>query len=260
MQSSKSSGGYLAQAAYRVRFERGERGVQALTAQRFQIGVLIVVDVLSFSTAVDIAVSRGARVMPSHFKLAAESAELAKLYDAQLVAPRAERSAASPYTLSAETLDALPPDTRLVLPTVNGARCVRAAYESRVETILAGCLRNVAAVAAYARARSARGAIAVIAAGERWADGTLRPAIEDDLAAGAILAALDADASFSPEARYVANAYRAAHDALAETVRDCVSARELIEAGYAADVERSIELDVSTTVPVLGSDGFFAAA
>jgi 2-phosphosulfolactate phosphatase len=261
MQAPKTSGGgYLAQGDYRVRFERGERGVHALTALRFQVGVLIVVDVLSFSTVVDVAVSRGAHVMPSHFKLAAESAELAKLYGAQVVAPRAQRSAESPYTLSAETLDALPRDARLVLPTVNGARCVRAANENRVATILAGCLRNASAVAAFARARAAGTAIAVIAAGERWADGTLRPALEDDLAAGAILAALDADASSSPEAWYIARAYRAGRDTLAETLRDCVSARELIEAGYVADVERSFELDVSATVPVLGPDGFFSAA
>ncbi len=263
MQGPKTTGGgYLAQGDYRVRFERGERGVHALTLQRFQVGVLVVVDVLSFSTVVDVAVSRGAFVMPSHFKLAAESTELAKLYGAQVVAPRAQRSAASPYTLSAETLDALPRGARLVLPTVNGARCVRAAYENRVATILAGCLRNASAVAAFARSHAAGNAIAVIAAGERWADGTLRPALEDDLAAGAILAALDvdADASASPEARYIVRAYRAARDSLAESLRDCVSARELIEAGYAADVERSFELDVSTTVPILGPDGFFTAA
>ena len=243
MQAPKGpGGGYLAQADYRVRFERGERGVHALTVQRFQVGVLVVVDVMSFSTVVEVAVSRGAHVMPSHFKLAVESAELAKLYGAQVVAQRAQRSAASPYTLSLETLDALPRDARLVLPTVNGARCVRAASENRVATILAGCLRNASAVAAYARGRAGGTAIAVIAAGERWADGTLRPALEDDLAAGAIIAALDPDgSSSSPEARYIARGYRAGREMLAETLRDCVSARELTVAGYAADVERSLE-------------------
>ena len=157
-------------------------------------------DVLSFSTAVDIAVARGAQVFPSRFKSLAESAQIAAMYDALLAVPRDERSATSPYTLSPSTLDALPSGARLVLPSPNGARCVRAAYERRVPVVIVGCLRNVAAVAAFARARAGDdGAIAVIAAGERWPDGTLRPAIEDDLGAGAILAALDLNTA-SPEA------------------------------------------------------------
>jgi 2-phosphosulfolactate phosphatase len=207
---TSSDAGYLCQEAYRVRFERGEHGALGLLSRRPpDVQVAIVVDVLSFSTAVDVAVSRGAQVFPSRFKSLAESAQIATMYDALLAVPRRERSETSPYTLSPSTLDALPRGARLVLPSPNGARCVRAAYDRRVPLVVVGCLRNARAVAAFARTRAGRkGAIAVIAAGERWTDGSLRPSVEDDLGAGAIVAALDLDATFSPEARYAANGVR----------------------------------------------------
>jgi 2-phosphosulfolactate phosphatase len=257
-----SDGAYLRQAAYRVRLERGERGALGLLSRRPpDVQVAIVVDVLSFSTAVDVAVTRGAQVFPSRFKSLAESAQIATMYDALLAVPRRERSEASPYTLSPATLEALPPGARLVLPSPNGARCVRAAYDCRVPVVIVGCLRNASAVAAFARARAgAKGVIAVIAAGERWPDGTLRPAVEDDLCAGAILAALDLDAACSPEARYAATAFRAMREALTDAVRDSVSGRELSEAGYGDEIAWALAVDVSTTVPVLQPDGFIAAA
>ncbi len=257
-----SDGGYLRQEAYRVRFERGERGALGLLSRRPpDVQVAIVVDVLSFSTAVDVAVSRGAQVFPSRFKSLAESAQIATMYDALLAVPRSERTDASPYTLSPATLDALPPGARLVLPSPNGARCVRAAYDCRVTYVIVGCLRNARAVAAFARAHAGRkGAVAVIAAGERWSDGTLRPSVEDDLGAGAILAALELDATHSPEARSIASMFTATRDTLIDTVRDSVSGRELSEAGYGDDIRWSLDVDASTTVPLLQEDGFIGAA
>ena len=259
---TRSDAGYLRQDAYRVRFERGERGALGLLSRRPpDVAVAIVVDVLSFSTAVDVAASRGAHVFPSRFKALAESQQIATMYDALLAVPRSERTEASPYTLSPSTLEALPAGARLVLPSPNGARCVRAAYDCRVPTVIVGCLRNVRAVAAFAKVRAGRkGAIAVIAAGERWPDGSLRPSVEDDLGAGAILAALDLDAPFSPEARYAASAFETMRDALADVVRDSVSGRELSEAGYGDEIRWSVEIDVSATVPLLQDDGFIAAA
>ncbi|MDQ6925244.1 MAG: 2-phosphosulfolactate phosphatase, partial [Candidatus Eremiobacteraeota bacterium] len=247
-----SGSGYLRQDAYRVRFERGEHGALGLLSRRPpDVWVAIVVDVLSFSTAVDVAVARGAQIFPSRFKSVAESAQIATMYGALLAVPRSERSETSPYTLSPSTLDALPAGSRLVLPSPNGARCVRAAYDCRVPVVLVGCLRNASAVAEFARdAAGKKGVIAVIAAGERWSDGTLRPSVEDDLGAGAILAALDLDAALAPEARFAATAFRALGDAMGGAVRDSVSGRELTVAGYSDDVARALQAEVSATVPV----------
>jgi 2-phosphosulfolactate phosphatase len=49
------------QDGYRLRLEWGEHGVAALASS---CAVLVIVDVLSFATAVDVALGRGGRVLP----------------------------------------------------------------------------------------------------------------------------------------------------------------------------------------------------
>src|SRR3546814_7523464 len=83
----------------------------------------------------------------------------------------------------------------------------------RDRTAFAGSLRNASAVAAAAQdaaAESIRKRIAVIAAGEHWPGGNLRPAIEDLLGAGAIIERLQGRPS--PEARAARAAYRELKD------------------------------------------------
>jgi 2-phosphosulfolactate phosphatase len=108
-------------------------------------------------------------------------------------------------------------------------------------------------VAAWLRAQP--GPVAVVAAGERWPDDTLRPAVEDLWGAGAVLALLD-EGELSPEARLAADAFRAVEPSLPTALRGCASGRELAAAGFAEDVDVAAELDVSSVVPVL-SDGAF---
>lgn len=212
--------------------------------------VLVIVDVLSFSTAVDIAVSRGAMVFPfPHGDEAAAQTEADRV-GARLAS---RIRAGNQLSLSPPSLMQLKPGERLLLPSPNGSRLSRAGGQAQV---LAGALRNRTAVAALARELAAQGDIGVIPAGERWPDGTLRPALEDWLGAGAVVDALDLPAS--AEAGAARDAFRSARPHLAETIRDCLSGRELIERGFTQDVEIALALDASKTAPRL-RDGAYVA-
>jgi 2-phosphosulfolactate phosphatase len=101
------------------------------------------------------------------------------------------------------------------------------------------------------------GPIALVPAGERWADGSLRPAIEDWLGAGAILDRLNGPCA--PEAQVAREAYRAAGHELARLVRLSVSGRELVDRGFAGDIDLAVEEDVSACAPVLIGGAYRAA-
>lgn len=222
-----------------MRLEWGGRGLDALGPTS---NVVIVVDVLSFSTCVEIAAAHGAYVLPYRYR-----DETAVQYAAEQGAVLAskERTAANGYSLSPASLVAIPQGTRLVLPSPNGS--ILSMRGAHYATTLTACLRNARAVAGYAV--RCGGTIAVIAAGELWNDGSLRPAWEDLIGAGAVIAHLPG--TRSPEARAACDAFLQAKDQLPRLLRECSSGRELIEKGFAADVELAAKLDVSTCVPFL---------
>lgn len=98
----------------------------------------------------------------------------------------------------------------------------------------------------------------MIAAGEKWPNGALRPAVEDQLGAGAFIAGLQAAGrrNLSPESEIAAAAFNSAEPRLAAVLRGCSSGRELIDAGFAEDVSIAAELDGSSSVALL-KDGAF---
>lgn len=210
------------QSTYQVRFEWGPGGLARLAPA----DVVVVVDVLRFSSTVPDAVASGTVVV---------------------LADAIEWSS-------------------------NGAAVAASAGDALV---LVGSLRNAAAVARAVQSvqerRGVRTSVAVIAAGERAADGTLRFAVEDQLGAGAIIAALT-DLGIdhtAPDAAVAAEGFRALKGALRHLLSASGSGREL-EIGVAstarmaasgitpASVVDAAALDAIDVVPML-RDGVFVA-
>jgi 2-phosphosulfolactate phosphatase len=242
---------YFDQEQFDVRCEWAMHAVQHLAPS----DIVIVVDILSFTTCVDVALGRGAIVFPYSWKDDTAAAAYAREHSAELAGHRGQ--ADTKYSLAPSSLVNASPGLRLVLPSPNGSSIAFAAMTSGA-TVLAGCLRNAAAVAAWAQ-QSGRGRrrITVVPAGERWPDGSLRPAMEDLVGAGAILRRLGG--RMSPEARVAVAAFDAVSGSLREQLLQCASGRELSERGFAADVELATELDVSQIVPVLSREAFTAS-
>lgn len=225
-----------------IQCEWGANGVALL---RGHVGLFVIVDVLSFSTAVDVATARGALVYPHEPDTTASALETrAAQLGAALARPRAQ--AGEGYSLSPPSLAAIPPASRLLLPSPNGARLTLACGDTPV---MAGCLRNASAIGEAARAFAGGRDIAVIPAGERWADGSLRPAIEDWLGAGAIISATGLPCA--AEAALARDAFEAARATLPFLLRDCRSGRDLIAQGYEGDVAMALDLDASDGAPLL---------
>lgn len=248
------------QGGFDVRLDWGPVGAAAAQAD-----VAVVVDVLSFSTSVTVAVERGMRVLPYQWK-DPQAAAFAAAHDAVLAVGRLEASkagAAPIPSLSPAALLACEVTPRLVLPSPNGSTIAAALMDGH-SSVVVGCLRNARAVAEWLAPEAEAGrSILIVAAGERWSyDDSLRPALEDHLGAGAILSSLVAlghGEGFSPEAQAAVDLFDASRDRLAERLRNCVGGRELIAKGFGSDVEVAAALDSSTTIPAL-MDGVFQAA
>jgi 2-phosphosulfolactate phosphatase len=236
---------WATQAGLRVRFDWGPQGVERLAPG---VRTIVIVDVLRFTSAVETSSSAGVIVYPYRWR-DDSAAAFAESLGAELGGRQGGPG------LSPLSLKDLPSGSKVVLPSPNGATCSLLA-EAHGATVAAGCLRNAAAVAAWLDAQE--GPVGIIACGEVWRpDGSIRPALEDMLGAGAIISHLRE--GLAPEAAAAAAAFRAAEPNLAEVIRTCASGRELEHLGRAEDVPWCAHLDISTTVPVLANGSFKAA-
>ena len=245
------------QEAYRVRFERGLAGAKAIA---HDADIAIVIDVLSFTTTLSVALDVGTVVLPYRWKDESAVAYAAE-HDAVLAVSRTEAKTGE-ISLSGQSILDAPHAPRLVLPSPNGS-AIAWTLATEASTVLGASLRNATAVARWIGTQydPAITTVAIIAAGEQWPDGALRPAMEDLWGAGAVLHALQAQGwtGLSPEADVARHAFAGIAGEIANHLRACASGRELIENGFPGDVEIAAEWDQSQAVPILRNHTFTAA-
>jgi 2-phosphosulfolactate phosphatase len=203
---------------------------------------VILADVLSFSTSVDIAVTAGATVFPC------SDHEEAHVLAASVRGVLALRRGEPGFSLSPASLLGIPSGTRLVLPAVNGgALAVRAGASRRDLQVFVACLRNAQAVAMAVRQHAGRPGL--LAAGERRRDGNIRFAREDWLGVGAV--ADELQLPLTPRAAAAAASFHQARGNLKAALLATRSGRELAQRGFVHDVQLAAETGVSVTVPQL---------
>ncbi|NUR15431.1 MAG: hypothetical protein HOQ13_03870 [Dermatophilaceae bacterium] len=256
-----------------VRLDWGPTAAEELTAYAVASGspvCAVIVDVLSFTTCVSVAADRGTTVHPYPRRDDGARAFAAERR-ATLAVPRSRSRAEGGVSLSPSSIraaDALPD---LVLPSPNGST-IASGLAGAGAQVVAASLRDRSAVAAWlvdwldsTVGATTPPAVVVVPAGERWPDGSLRPAVEDLWGAGSVVAALAGRLEhragpllLSPEAEASGTAWLAVEDRLDEALASCASGRELVEQGWPDDVAVAAELDTSEAVPVL-ADGAFTA-
>lgn len=217
-----------------------EWGIDGINKYSSISDITIIVDVLSFSTCVDIALSQGAVVYPYKFKDNSAN-EYAALNNAELASFNRSKDK---FSLSPSSLKKISEGTRIVLPSPNGSEL---SLCSLSKVTLCACFRNYRLVAEYANSISEN--IVVIPAGEKWPNGTIRFAIEDYLGTGALLSVLKVE--LSAEANAAKKLFESLKPDFKHLISGSLSGRELIEKGFPEDVDLALELNAGKSVPVL---------
>ena len=233
------------QSQFNIRCEWGHKGAALLAPIS---DAVIIVDVMSFSTAVTIAVAKGATVYPYRWENDSR-VSFAKSIDAELAGPRGKGQ----YSLSPRSLMALKTGSRIVLPSPNGSTL---SFCTGDTPTFAGCLRNAKAVAKAAMVCGPL--VSVIACGERWKeDDSLRPAYEDLLGAGAVISYLDGIRS--PEAKAAVSVFESSNSDILGMLEKCSSGKQLTEMGFRMDIPPIAALNCDDVAPVL-RDGAYVRA
>lgn len=249
---------FFDQAPYECKVEWGRRGARE-AAERGDI--VIIVDVLSFSSTVITALRNGALIYPYPRNL--DGKMYAEEIGAKFILGRAEAVKIGTPTLSPVSFGKNQRDKKYVLTSLNGAFCTWIA--TKVPVLFIGSLLNAKSVAEAANQvqKETSANITVIPCGEQWShirehEDSLRPAIEDYLGAGAIVSYLAG--SKSPEAELCMASFLHSKVKLGEVIWDCGSGRELRGRGFEEDVKHCSRLNVYQTVPVLNQDHFIEYA
>ncbi len=246
-----------AQDSYRLRCDWGLTGAREIAGRT---AIVAVVDVLSFTTTLTVAADAGIEVFPYRWR-DDSAADYARKHSATLSVGRSKAKPGD-ISLSPGTIRTAGVIERLVLPSPNGSTIAHEVAPV-ARSVIGVSLRNATAAAKWTATRLEDDLyVAAIPAGERWHDGSLRPAVEDLWGAGAYLDALAGQGigPASPEARVAIAAFRDMSADVSHRLRDCASGRELIDYGYGQDVDIAAEFDQSRSVPVLNGACFQAAS
>jgi 2-phosphosulfolactate phosphatase len=231
----------FSQSPHTLKLDWGWRGCAAAAARG---EIVVIVDVLRFSTVCAAACARGISIIPA--AMDADLEPLAQRHNAQISAKDFAR-------LSPDSYSKLESGARIVVKSPNGATC--SALSSNAPHVILGALANASAVARHLGGLMSRTkrTTTIIACGERWEDenpdGQLRFAIEDYLGAGAILANLALGKS--AEAIVCERSFLAVKDRLTDLLLDCASGLELAARGLTRDVQRAASLDLFDVAPEL---------
>jgi 2-phosphosulfolactate phosphatase len=237
------------QSGFRVGFDWGPVGAAAVPGS-----LVAVVDVLSFTTAVTVAVDNDIDVLPYRWRDETAVA-FAEEHDAVLAVGRSQPG----ITLSPVTIQQAQGVRRLVLPWVHDLSAVERQRLDRAGGLIAKSGRRSRMGRLQTRRRPSTQCGGDRRGGAK--DRSLRPAVEDLWGAGGFIAALaDREVGpLSPEARAAVAAYREVEKELPQLLHECAGGRELTRYGFAEDAAIAAELDSSRVVPVL-TDGAFKAA
>ncbi len=246
-----------AQNDFTCRLEWGWRGAER-AARRGDL--IVVVDVLSFSTTCATACYRQSAIIPCCSDDEAQA--VSAVTGAERGVHRRDVPEKGRFSLSPISFLDAEPGMTVALPSPNGATCCKIA-QGDAETralVFVGAFVNAQAttLAVYTALESHRAqSVTVLACGERWADGAssgdgpLRFALEDFLGAGAVLSFLPAHLSRSPEARAAQAAFIEAAPDLETTLLTCGSGIELVRKGYKEDVIHAARLNIYDTPALL---------
>lgn len=231
------------QHEFDIRLEWGMGAIEMLAPI---CDVIIIVDILSFSTCVSIATQNGAIVYPYRWK-----DESAIAYAENIGAELADlkRKFTDGFSLSPTSLLNIPAHHKLVLASPNGATLSLATQPTPT---LCGSLRKAKAVAIKAQTYGRK--IGIIATGEQWPDGSIRVAFEDLLGAGAIISYLPG--TLSPESKTGLILFEHLQATLYEELKKCSSGKELIARGFEKDIILAADFNISNTVPVLQNNAY----
>lgn len=243
----------FSQNPYRCKLDFGQWGtVQALARN----DIVVIVDTLSFSTAVVTAVSHGGLIYPC--SITEDSVKLAQRLGSEVAVRRSKVPYEGRFSISPLTYVGITAGTKVVISSPNGGTC--SSFAQTTSCLFIGSFINAKAIAnAISKILKATNlCVTIICCGERESAlsdyGETRMAIEDYLGAGAIFSYLEYEKS--PEAFVCEGAFLHARKQLEAVLLDCGTGRKLCESGFSADVQHASRLNLYNSVPRMGAEGF----